>query len=174
MPAMPERWKPNVTVAAVAGRVRNGAAGGLREYLLVEEETAEGLRLNNPAGHLDPGEAPVDAAIREALEETGCVFVPDRLLGVYLTRIERAAAGIDVTYLRIAFAGRVCAADPSRRLDAGIVRTLWMTLDELRACPARHRSSLLLRCVADAEAGRSLPLDAIYTDPTVLAPGGTP
>ena len=75
---MPDRWKPNVTVAAVAGRLRRGAAGGVREYLLVEEETAEGLRLNNPAGHLDPGESPAEAAVRETLEETARVFVPER------------------------------------------------------------------------------------------------
>jgi phosphatase NudJ len=166
---MPERWKPNVTVAAVAGRVRAGSAGGLREYLLVEEETAEGLRLNNPAGHLDPGESPLEAAVRETLEETARVFVPERFLGLYLTRSDRMSAGRDVTYLRIAFAGQVGEADPSRGFDVGIVRTLWMTLDELRACPGRHRSSLLLRCVEDAEAGRSLPLEAIYTDPTVQA-----
>jgi 8-oxo-dGTP pyrophosphatase MutT (NUDIX family) len=162
---MRDRWKPNVTVAAVAGRPRAGVAG-VREYLLVEEETADGLRLNNPAGHLDPGESPVDAAVRETLEETARVFVPEALLGIYLTRFERAGSD-DRTYLRLAFIGRVGEADPGRSLDAGIVRTLWMTLDELRACPERHRSSLLLRCVEDAEAGRSLPLDAIYTDPSV-------
>jgi 8-oxo-dGTP pyrophosphatase MutT (NUDIX family) len=172
---MAERWKPNVTVAAVASRVRGGSAtagaeGGELEYLLVEEETAEGLRLNNPAGHLDPGESPVDAAVRETLEETARVFVPERFLGLYLTRFDRMAAGADVTYLRIAFAGQVGEADAARPLDRGIVRTLWMTLAELRACRERHRSSLLLRCVEDAAAGRSLPLDAIYTDPTVQAP----
>jgi phosphatase NudJ len=169
---MPERWKPNVTVAAVAGRDRAGAADGVREYLLVEEETADGLRLNNPAGHLDPGESPAEAAVRETLEETARVFLPERLLGVYLTRFDRTTAGADVTYLRIAFAGRVGEADPARALDVGIVGTLWLTLDELRACPERHRSSLVLRCVEDAAAGRSLPLDAIYTDPTVQAAGG--
>jgi 8-oxo-dGTP pyrophosphatase MutT (NUDIX family) len=168
---MTERWKPNVTVACVAARVRGGAGDGVREYLLVEEETAEGLRLNNPAGHLDPGEAPVDAAIREALEETARVFVPERFLGLYLTRHDRMTAGSDVTYLRIAFTGRVGEPDRSRRLDAGIVRTLWMSLDELRACPERHRSSLVLRCIEDAEAGRSLPLDAVFTDPSVPAAG---
>jgi 8-oxo-dGTP pyrophosphatase MutT (NUDIX family) len=167
---MAERWKPNVTVAAVAGRVRGGAADGPREYLLVEEETAEGLRLNNPAGHLDPGESPADGAVRETLEETARVFVPERFLGVYLTRFDRTRAGSDVTYLRLAFAGRVGAADPGRDLDVGIVRTLWMTLDELRACPERHRSSLTLRCIEDAEAGRSLPLEAVYTEPTVRGP----
>ena len=38
-------------------------------YLLVEERTAAGLRLNTPAGHLEPGESPQDGAAREALEE---------------------------------------------------------------------------------------------------------
>ncbi len=173
---MVERWKPNVTVASVAGRVREGAehgrAGGPIEYLLIEEETPVGLRLNNPAGHLDPGESPVEAAVRETLEETARVFVPERFLGLYLTRFDGSAADPGLTYLRIAFAGTVGEADPARRLDDGIVGTLWMTLDELRACPERHRSSLLLRCVEDAAAGRSLPLEAVYTDPTAHAPAG--
>jgi phosphatase NudJ len=167
---MPDRWKPNVTVAAVAGRDR----GGVAEYLLVEEETPEGLRLNNPAGHLDPGESPDEAVVREVLEETARAFVPEGVVGFYLTRFDRMAAGADVTYLRIAFAGRVGAADPSRPLDHGIVRTLWMTLDELRASRDRHRSSLVLRCVEDAAAGRRFPLDAIHTDPSVRASTGHP
>ena len=60
--AMPNRWKPNVTVAALIERDGH--------FLLVEEDTADGLRLNNPAGHLDPGESPIQACIREVLEET--------------------------------------------------------------------------------------------------------
>jgi len=165
---MADRWKPNVTVAAVAARDR----GGVPEYLLVEEETADGLRLNNPAGHLDPGESPLQAVVRETLEETARVFVPECFLGVYLTRFDRIAAGLEVTYLRLAFAGRVGGADAARRLDDGIVRTLWLTLDELRACSERHRSSLVLRCIEDAAAGRAFPLDAVFTDPTVHAPQG--
>ena len=80
---MNERWKPSVTVAAIAARRR---ADGQPEYLLVEEETAAGLRLNNPAGHLDPGESPQQAVVREALEETARVFTPEAFVGVYLTR----------------------------------------------------------------------------------------
>ena len=67
---MTERWKPSVTVAAIIER-----AG---RYLLVEEHTPDGLRLNNPAGHLDPGEGPVQACAREVLEETAHRFTPDR------------------------------------------------------------------------------------------------
>ena len=160
---MHERWKPSVTVAAIASRIHAGRT----EYLLVEEETPEGLKLNNPAGHLDPGESPQQAVVREALEETARVFVPARLVGIYLARFARPATGEDITYLRFAFAGTVGHPDPGRALDAGIVGTHWLTLDELRGCPARHRSPLVLRGIEDDIAGRSLPLDAIITDDSV-------
>jgi hypothetical protein len=107
---------------------------------------------------------------REALEETARVFTPDRLVGVYLSRFQRPATGEDVTYVRFAFGGSVGEPDPSRALDEGIVRTLWMTLDEVRTSRARHRSGLVQRCIEDHAAGRRLPLDAITTDPTVHAP----
>jgi ADP-ribose pyrophosphatase YjhB (NUDIX family) len=162
MRGMPERWKPSVTVAAIIER--DG------RYLLVEEETPEGLKLNNPAGHLDPGESPEQGVIREALEETARVFVPDRVVGVYLSRFQRPARGEDVTYLRFAFGGTVGEADPARALDEGIVRTLWMTLAEIRASSARHRSALVLRCIEDHAAGVRHPLALIRTDPTVYAP----
>jgi 8-oxo-dGTP pyrophosphatase MutT (NUDIX family) len=163
---MAERWKPSVTVAAIVERRHDGVA----QFLLVEEHTPEGLKLNNPAGHLDPQESPVQGVVREVLEETACVFTPDRLVGVYLSRFQRPATGEDVTFLRFAFAGTVGAPDPSRALDAGIVRTLWLTLPELRASCARHRSPHVLGCIEDFVAGRRYPLDAITTDPTVYVP----
>ena len=156
---MNARWTPNVTVAAVIehdGR-----------YLLVEEHTPEGLRLNNPAGHLEPGESPEQAVAREALEETARAFAPAHLVGVYLARLQRPARGEDVTYLRLAFGGAVGDPDPSRRLDDGIVRTLWMTLDEVRASRHRHRSALVLRCIEDHAAGVRHPLALIHTDASV-------
>jgi 8-oxo-dGTP pyrophosphatase MutT (NUDIX family) len=161
---MAQRWKPSVTVAAVASRPRAGAA--VDEYLVVEEKTAAGLRINNPAGHLEAGESLLDAVAREALEETASAFVADRLVGVYQLRTEDGD-GDDVTYLRFAFAGSAGPADPARRLDDGIVRTLWLTLDELRACRDRHRSVLVLRSVEDAAAGCAVPLDRIVTDESV-------
>ena len=162
---MNERWKPSVTVAAIAARRR---ADGELEYLLVEEETPAGLCLNNPAGHLDPGESPQQAVVREALEETARAFTPEAFVGVYLTRSVSVAGAADVTYLRLAYAGAVGEPDPTRELDQGIVGTLWMTLAELRASRARHRSPLVLRCVEDAAAGRRFPLDLVVTDPGVF------
>ena len=158
----PDRWKPSVTVAAVIER--DG------RFLLVEEQTPEGLRLNNPAGHLEVGESPQQGAVREAQEETARMFVPDRFLGVYLSRFQRAATGEDVTYLRLAFGGTAGERDPSRALDDGIVQTVWMTLDEVRASRERHRSGLVLRCIEDFSAGRRFPLDAVYADPSLFDP----
>ena len=159
---MNERWKPSVTVAAIIEREGR--------YLLVEEHTPEGLRLNNPAGHLDPGEGPVAACAREALEETAHLFEPTALVGVYLSRFQRPATGEDITYLRFAFCGNLGDALPGRPLDEGIVRTLWLTPEEMRASRERHRSPLVLQCMEDHLAGQRHPLTLIHTDPSVLAP----
>lgn len=157
---MNTRWKPSVTVAAIIER--DG------RYLLVEEHTPEGLRLNNPAGHLDPGESPEQGVAREALEETAFRFQPQALVGVYLSRFLRASTGEDITYLRFAYCGELGAFDAGRTLDTGIVRTLWMTPDELRASTDRHRSPLVLRCIEDHLAGQRFPMETVYTDASVL------
>ena len=142
-------WKPNVTVAAVVER--DG------RFLVVEEETDDGLRFNQPAGHLDEGESLVQAAAREALEETAYHFRPEFLVGIY--QWPRPAG--DITYLRFAFGGAITGFDPDRPLDSGIVRAVWMSLDELRATRERHRSPLILQCCEDYIAGRRFPLDLI-------------
>ncbi|TWO64478.1 NUDIX hydrolase [Caenimonas sedimenti] len=160
---MNQRWRPSVTVAAIIER--DG------RFLLVEEETSGGLRLNNPAGHLDPGESPAEGCAREALEETAWHFRPTHLVGVYLSRFIKKSDGEDVTYLRFAFCGELGAHAPERPLDEGIVRTVWMTADELRASADRHRSPLLLRCLEDYLAGVRLPLSSIYCDPSVYEVG---
>ena len=156
---MSNRWKPNVTVAAVIER--DG------KFMLVEEETSNGLMLNNPAGHLDAGESPTAACSREVLEETTHAFTPTSLIGVYMSRTRRVRTGQDTTYLRFAFCGELGEVQPGAELDTGIVRTLWMTADEIRASVARHRTPLLLRCVEDYLAGKRLPLNSIFTDSSV-------
>lgn len=144
-----EIWKPNVTVAAVVEQ--DG------RFLLVEEETAEGVRFNQPAGHLDEGESLLAACIRETLEEAAYAFVPTALVGVYQWPRPQG----DLTYLRFAFSGKVGAHDTARRLDDGILRAVWLTPAEIEACRERHRSPLVSQCVRDYLAGRRFPLEVI-------------
>lgn len=154
-------WKPSVTVAAVVER--DG------RFLFVEESTADGVRLNQPAGHLDPDESLTDAVARETLEETGYAFRATHLLGVYMSRYLAPGSGDEVTYLRFAFTGTLGAHDPARPLDHGILRALWLTDEELQARAQMHRSPLVARCVADFRRGVRYPLDLIYAHPDAVA-----
>ena len=142
-------WKPNVTVAAVVQR--DG------KFLLVEEETEAGLAFNQPAGHLEDGEALIDAVVRETLEETAYHFRPTHLVGIYNWK----RPGREITYLRFAFAGELHGYEAGRKLDEGIVAARWLTSDEVRASATRHRSPLVLRCIEDLLAGKHYPLDLL-------------
>jgi hypothetical protein len=77
------------------------------------------------------------------------------------------AAAEDITYLRFAFCGTLGEAIAGRHLDHGIVRTLWMSPEEVQASVAQHRSPLVMRCVLDHQAGVRLPLTALHTDASV-------
>lgn len=156
---MTDVWKPSVTVAAIVER--DG------RFLLVEEETSDGVRFNQPAGHLDPNESLLHAVTRETLEETAHDFVPTALVGMYMSRYVSSRTGLEVTYLRFAFAGELGALH-DRPLDHGILRAVWMTYDELVACRDTHRSPLVLQCVDDYRAGKRAPLSLIYTHPTAI------
>lgn len=142
-------WKPNATVAAVLEQ--DG------KFLLVEEETAQGIRFNQPAGHWEANETLAAGVAREVLEESAYDFFPEFLIGVYRWHSNVA----NITYLRFAFGGRILGHHPERKLDRGILRAVWMTPDEIRATQAHHRSPLVLRCVEDYLAGKRYPLDLI-------------
>jgi 8-oxo-dGTP pyrophosphatase MutT (NUDIX family) len=144
-------WKPNVTVAAVIEQ--NG------KFLLVEEEPEAGcgLFINQPAGHLDPGESIIQGAIRETLEETAYTFVPEFLVGIYHWHSQR----VDTTYIRFAFGGRVTHHDPHRALDTGIVQAAWFSPEEVAQMIQRHRSPLVMQCIRDYQAGKRYPLELL-------------
>jgi 8-oxo-dGTP pyrophosphatase MutT (NUDIX family) len=158
---MPDVWKPSVTVAAIIER--DG------RFLLVEEETSDGIRFNQPAGHLDPNESLIDAVVRETMEEAAHDFTPTALVGMYMTRYLSSRTRKEVTYLRFAFCGEVGKAY-DQPLDEGILRAVWMTRDELLACQEKHRSPLVMQCIDDYLAGKRAPLSIIYTHPSVIGP----
>ena len=142
-------FRPDVTVATVVER--DG------RFLMVEE-TAAGRRVfNQPAGHLEPDESLVEAAIRETLEETAWRISVDALLGLYLWQ-----SPVDQkTFLRVAFAGSCCNHEATRQLDEGIIRAIWLNRSEIGTLGPRLRSPLVLRCLDDYLAGVRHPLSLL-------------
>jgi 8-oxo-dGTP pyrophosphatase MutT (NUDIX family) len=130
--------------------------------LVVEESVGGRLVINQPAGHLEPDEAIIEAACRETLEETGWTVRPTALVGAYQWRSPVDADGTGGRhYLRLAIAAEPLSHDAGRPLDTGIARALWLTPSELEAERERHRSPLVWRVVEDFLAGRRFPLHAL-------------
>jgi len=143
-----QRWAPHVTVATVV--VRDG------ELLLVEESIDGHAVLNQPAGHLEPGESLAAAAVRETLEETGWTVALTAFIGTY-----QWTAPDGTPFLRFAYAAEPLSHDPARPLDAGILRALWLAPAALQAEAARLRSPLVWAVVADYLAGQRYPLSLV-------------
>ena len=142
-------WAPHVTVATIVER--DG------RYLLVYEE-ADGQRVyNQPAGHLDPGESLLEAAVRETLEETGWTVKPTALLGISL--YEAPSNGI--TYLRSSFIADAVSFDSEYELDNGIIEAVWLTYEEIVARREQLRSPMTLQVIDEYRAGKRFPLTAI-------------
>jgi 8-oxo-dGTP pyrophosphatase MutT (NUDIX family) len=144
------RWSPFITVASI---IEDDG-----KFLLVEESTEDGIRFNQPAGHLEPNETIIEAAARETLEETAYTFIPEYLIGIYYWYY----AAKDTTYLRFAFGGKITGHDPDRKLDDGIIRASWVSESEIRACVDQHRNPLLLRCIEDYKSGKKFSLDLLH------------
>ncbi len=140
---------PRITVAALIER--DG------KFLFVEEEQDGRRVLNQPAGHLDPGESLVTACAREVMEETAHPFTPVGLVGIYRWLYPAK----DVTFLRFCFFGSCERQIQGKTLDKEIVALHWLTPSELKAKSAMHRSPLVQQCVDDYLAGRRFPLDVL-------------
>ena len=147
-------WQPDVTVATVV--VRDG------RVLCVEERVNGNVVINQPAGHLEPDESLIDAAVRECVEETGWNIRVTAFIGAYQWKAPVQADGTGGRhYLRFAFAGEPLEHDPARELDQGILQATWLTPTELIDARDRHRSPLVWHVVADYLAGRRHPLSML-------------
>jgi 8-oxo-dGTP pyrophosphatase MutT (NUDIX family) len=141
--------RPDLTVAAIVER--DG------QFLLVEERVGTRMVFNQPAGHVERGEELVTAVIRETLEETAWGFKPEALVGVYFWDQPDKQR----SFMRFAFTGQVTEHDPSRRLDRGIERAVWMSHEQILARTSRLRSPMVLRCIDDYLSGKRYPLDLV-------------
>ena len=142
-------WHPDVTVAAVCEQ--DG------RFLVVEERSKSSNQIvfNQPAVHLEDGESLIQAVIRETLEETQRHFTPQALIGLY-----RLRAVTGKTYIRYAFSGCISEPDYSHELDTDIIRSHWLSLEDLYSS-TQLRSKLVLKCIEDYRSGQNYPLDIL-------------
>lgn len=137
-----------LTVAAIVAR-------GPR-YLVIEEVIDGRYVINQPAGHVEPGETILEAVVRETREESARGFVPDGLVGLYYWPHADGR-----TTLRVAIAGHVTDHDPRQALDAPVVAAHWLMRHEL-AQDYALRSPLVLRAIDDYEHRSTMPLDYLH------------
>ena len=145
------QWKPNTTVAAIIEKDD--------KFLLVEEDIEGEIVFNQPAGHLEKGETLIEAVKREVLEETTYEFTPESIIGIYLYPNPKNQ---NITYLRFCFYGiaKINNNNNKRKLDDGIVQTVWMDKEEIKS-QERMRGPMVLRCINDYLKGNSYPLSLI-------------
>lgn len=146
---MPDVWKPHATVAAVIEKDNH--------FLMVEENIKGKHVFNQPAGHLDPGESLIEAAIRETREETAWGFQPEFITGIY----RWPQPGTERSFLRVTFSGSCNDHRQEQALDDGIIRAVWMTREELAKQPVKLRSPMVLRCIDDYLTGKRYPLELL-------------
>ncbi len=137
----------NLTVAAVIEHEGR--------FLMVEERDGQGpIVLNQPAGHVEVGESPLEAVVREVREETGLPFVPTGMVGVYMLK---AANGKD--YLRLCFTGTVPKGVAPAPQDREILGCGWFTRSDILS--RAQRSGLVVQCLDDATARPPFPLTVL-------------
>ena len=142
---MPERFKPNVTVASVICQDDR--------FLMVEELIDGQTRYNQPAGHLEAGEDLIAAATRETLEETAWEVKITGFLGVCVFE-----APTGTTFIRHTFAGSPEIHHQGRPLDTGIVASHWLTLEEISALADNLRSPMIIPSIKQFLEGSVYPL----------------
>ncbi len=143
-------WKPHATVACVIEQ--DG------KFLFVEE-MSHGIRvINQPAGHLEDGEAIIAGALREVIEETAWHVEITAFIGFYVYRPPQNES----TYHRYCFAAKPINKIENQALDSDIIQTHWLSYDEMLSEAYNLRSPLVRTAVEDYIAGKRYPLDLIH------------
>jgi ADP-ribose pyrophosphatase YjhB (NUDIX family) len=155
-------WRTSVTVSSIIKQNN--------KFLFVEEQTRDGILLNQPSGHLEANESPIEASIRETLEETAYTFIPEHFLGVYLCQAPSKKDNMYVTYIRLAFSG-VVGKLHNRKLDTGIIATHWLSYEEILNNKQRLRSPLVIQCIDDYTNNKLYDINTVYSDSSIWSIG---
>lgn len=127
-------------------------------FLMVEEQRGGPQSVfNQPAGHIEPGEGPLAAILREVVEETAWQVSLTGYLGLYVFHTQSGQT----------FHSHGFIAEPLHQLDLpldpDITAAHWLTLEQIRALDhqGRLRSPLVLKRIEDALSGTRYPLAVI-------------
>jgi 8-oxo-dGTP pyrophosphatase MutT (NUDIX family) len=124
-------------------------------FLMVKETRYGKQVINQPAGHVEPGEDILQAAVRETLEETGWEVSITGFLGIST----HYASQNGVTYYRMTFVAETINHHQDYIIDSDIDCAVWMSLDEIVAAEHQLRSDMVLSCIEDYRAKRIFPLE---------------
>lgn len=143
-----DRFTPHATVATVVEREG--------KFLLVEEYSQGRRVLNQPAGHLEPNETLLEAAVRETLEETCWQVALHGYLGV---TVVNATNGI--CYLRHSFACEAVQFENFAKRDPNIIDTHWLTRSEIAASDIDLRHPVVLDIIDQYLDNNAVPLNLV-------------
>ncbi|MEM8547748.1 MAG: NUDIX domain-containing protein, partial [Pseudomonadota bacterium] len=101
-------------------------------------------------GHIEPGETPEQAIVREVREETRWQFRPTGFVGAYLWFDPLR----DARYMRLVYCGHPVSEDDSLGLDPVVSLVDWRSRDDLFADAARLRAEVVLHCIDDYLTGQ--------------------
>jgi len=130
---------------------------GERGFLCVKEKDDGRILINQPAGHVEPGEGLIEAVKRETYEETGWQVEASHLLGISIY----TSPHNKVTYYRMAFLCEALEQDKHVELDSDIIEALWLSEAELRARQTEMRSPMVIKTLDDYCKGKRYSLEII-------------
>lgn len=123
---------------------------------LMVRETIDGEQvINQPAGHVEPGEDVMAAALRETMEETGWEVAITGFLG--FSNAISPTTGI--TYYRLVFVAEALNFNADAEIDNDIDSAEWMTLDEINEPANKPRSEMVHQAIDDFISGRVFSLE---------------
>ena len=149
---MEERYRIKVSTMALVEH--DGKMLAVREQIPHNDPNAP-IVLNQPGGHMDPGETVFESVVRECLEETGYTVKPVAVLSVY--------QNIDSEYLTISF---ICELEDVERIPVEapeIKEVVWLSRGEIAEKKSEHRSPRTSMRFNDYFEGQRMPLSTIKT-----------